>query len=136
MIEDERRHDHGKPARQRGEWELDWKSNVHRDVWLFLITVLVLISIVTAYNQNKQRIADIQASRLEVCERSNARHDQAIKTTMAILARPAAPSQRKLTPAQRAASQRQVIRWVDSLVPKVDCAKILQPPSLPSQHGK
>lgn len=126
MIEDD----------QHSSWQIDWKTNFHRDLWLFLITVLVLISIVTAYSQNKDRIQDIQRSRLEVCERSNQRHDQAIKTTMAILARPAAPSQRKLTPAQKAASRRQVIQWVDSLVPKVDCRKILQPPTIPSQHGK
>lgn len=127
--------DRSERRREDRRFRTNWRENAHRDVWMFLLSILVLISIVTAYNQNKDRIQDIQRSRLEVCERSNARHDQAIKTTMELLARPVTP-QRKLTPAQRAASRRQIIRWVDSLVPKVDCAKILQPPKIPSQQGK
>lgn len=127
--------DHPERRRDDHGWQTDLKVNSHRDIWMFILSILVLISIVTAYNQNKQRIADIQASRLEVCQRSNARHDQAIKTTMEILARPSA-NQRKMTAAQRVQSRRVVIEWVDSLVPRVDCAKILQPPTIPSQHGK
>ena len=60
----------------------------YRDVWLFLVSVLALASILIGQDQNRQRVEDIQASRVEAirsqCESTHASLRQATKRVAAL----------------------------------------------------
>jgi len=102
------------------------RANWYRDVWLFILSTLLLGSIVVAINANQARIQDIQHERVRAtgraCLDQNQRHDTALRVTAALLKRPAVPPVRKLTPAQEKAQRIALARWIGALVPKRNCA--------------
>ena len=102
------------------------RANWYRDVWLFVLSTLLLGSIVVAINANQQRIEDIQHERVRAtgraCLDQNQRHDTALRVTAQLLKRPAVPPVRKLTPAQEKAQRIALARWIGAIVPKRNCA--------------
>lgn len=129
-MTDDRQNDHGIRSR-RGQLELNWRANFYRDAWLFLLSVLLLVTTVVSYNENRDRVDDIQRSRIELCERQNMRHDRAIIAVNRLINRPASP-RRHVTPAQRLQAAQQVRAVVDAMVPRQNCRVVLEPPNVTS----
>lgn len=117
------------PIEQRTPVRRFLRENWYRDVWLFILSALVLGSILAAVNANQNRIQDIQHERvratLRSCVDQNARHDRAIRVTARLLRRPAVPPVRKLTPKQERAQKVALARWIGALVPKRNCARFV-----------
>jgi hypothetical protein len=111
MTAEERRIDEGRAARRSG-WQIAIRENWYRDVWLFVITLCVLASMIFAYRSNRDRIADIQTSRLQTCERQNARHMHAV-----LVAQRSDVHNRDL-----------VIALLDAIIPLQDCKLVVEPP--------
>lgn len=112
---DGRREDRGPQARRTG-WRALVRENWYRDVWLFGITLLCLGAIMFGYAANKDRIDEIQSSRLDTCQRQNQRHD----TASAIAQKRVSKDSRPLVGA-----------LVDALVPTQDCRELIAPPAIP-----
>ena len=60
------------------------------------------------------------------CRTQNKRHKAAISATLRLLARPAVPPSRTLTPAQQRAQRTVIVGWVGVLVPKQNCALLVK----------
>jgi hypothetical protein len=99
------------------------RENWYRDVWLFAITVLMLAATIIGINENRRRIAEIQQSRVQVCELQNARHDNSIRTLDELIAK-LPPKQRKQAKGSRDAN----VILISALVPRQNCRMILLPP--------
>jgi hypothetical protein len=74
MAKDERQHDDGIEARRRTIIRENW----YRDVWLFVLSVFLVVAVVVANAENRQRIDEIQESRyqfqIQNCLSVNARN--------------------------------------------------------------
>jgi len=99
------------------------RENWYRDVWLFVITVMVLAASIGGISENRHRIADIQQSRILVCELQNERHDNSIRTLDELIAK-LPPKQRAQARAQRNAN----VVLISALVPKQPCRALVEPP--------
>jgi hypothetical protein len=57
------------------------RENWYRDVWLFVISVFLIVAVIVGDSENKERVDDVQQSRylfqLANCEASNARNMKA-----------------------------------------------------------
>jgi hypothetical protein len=78
MADNERVDDTGRPDRRPHPI---LRENWYRDVWLFVISVFMVLALLGGINANEDRINDIQQSRylfqLANCEASNARNMKA-----------------------------------------------------------
>lgn len=127
---DERREDRGPQARTPAWLRENW----YRDVWLFLISLFCAVSIPVFYSANKDRIADVQTSRLENvrrgCEDSNAKNEHAKAKVNALR------SQGKMSPEGAAVTK----TLIDSLSEvHEDCEayarQVVVPPEVPAGDG-
>lgn len=98
---------------------------------LLAVAVGVIINssaIILLLHFNSERITQIQQSRvsaiLAACHDQNQRHDFAVLVTNRLIARPAVPPSRKLTPQQKLAQRAAIRTWVSALVPRRDCERL------------
>lgn len=106
-------------------------SHFHNEVLQWIVIAVIAFAggyIITADHQRAVTDKDIQAERAAAtrrnCEDANRRHDQAITVTLDLLDNPAVP--RKLTSKQARAYRRDVLRWVDTIVPARNCDDLVK----------
>lgn len=94
----------------------------------FIVSTFALLKVSSRADSAQSIAVAIQQERAravrENCEQQNARHDQALTVTLALLKRPAVP--RKLTPQQKQAQAGAIVEWVDALVPRRDCSLLVE----------
>lgn len=99
-------------------------------VAIALGVIINSVAIIVLLNFNAERIAQIQQSRVDAirasCRDQNERHDVAVGYTLALLAKPRLPPTQKLTPAQERVRRAITVAWVDKLVPRRDCERLVQ----------
>lgn len=87
------------------------------------------VAIVVLLHFNSERITQIQRSRVDTilasCRDQNERHDFAVIVTNRLIARPAVPPARRFTPQQRRAQNAAIQTWVNALVPRRDCERLV-----------
>lgn len=106
-------------------------SHFHNEVLQWIVIAVIAFAggyIITADHQRAVTDKDIQAERAAStrrrCEEDNRRHDQAVVVTIDLLDNPAVP--RKETPQQARNYRRDVLRWVDTIVPARNCDDLVK----------
>lgn len=111
------------PRRRRIDhqrWRRLVEERAYRDVWLAIISVIVILALMNA----QHAIDQIQQSRIAYCQSQNQRHDR----TIAELDRELARAMRHATTARRAqmaASRAYTIALIDQLAPRQNCSAIV-----------
>lgn len=109
-------------------WRRFVRDNWYRDVWLLVVSAVVLVAIIKALgaaNDAKDNVAAIQDSRValtrDTCEQQNSRHDNTIKRLNKLVNEIHDPRQRRRAQANIAGT----ISLIDALAPHQNCTALI-----------